>query len=596
MRFLLLLLGIALLTAAPRATGAQLSPGPLARPHASLDGTLGCTQCHGGRREPTTSRCLACHEEIAWLTARGRGLHARDAKGACASCHPDHAGRDFALINWPDGSRERFDHARAGWTLTGSHTALACDKCHTATLRISPAASLSPGGRRSEPGWIGLERHCTSCHDDVHRGALTTAASRRQCTTCHDTREWNATPGFDHANTRYPLTGKHTRVECDGCHRTARLKPARGADGTPLPVFSPVPFRDCRSCHEDPHAGRLAGTCGSCHSTTGFRFVTGARFDHDRTRYPLRGRHARVECASCHTGIGRRRTNPPFAGCTSCHANAHGTQLASRSDGGACESCHGVAGWTPTTFRVAQHGGTGFPLDGSHALAECGACHGPSRPGLPPLASEQSLGTARIALRLEERACGSCHTDPHEGRLTSAASPTCTSCHDTRGFRPSSLGAEAHAQFAFRLEGAHLAVPCAGCHRELQRARARSTLARAVPAVPRMPLTVQNAGQCATCHRDPHEGEFATRGGGSCETCHTVAAFVPASRFDHDRDTDFPLTEGHAGVGCAQCHRAVRDAGGRTRVPYRISSACERCHATGTRPPPASQLPARKGT
>ena len=592
-----MLLGISLLAGTPVASGAQLSPGPLARPHAALDGTLGCTQCHGGHREPTTSRCLACHEEIAWLTARGRGLHARDAKGACASCHPDHAGREFALISWPGGSPERFDHRRAGWTLTGSHTDLACDKCHTPKLRVSPAAKLSPGARENRAGWTGLEGQCTSCHEDVHRGALTTAASKRQCITCHDTREWNITPGFDHADTRYPLTGKHARVECDGCHLTERLKPARGADGMPLPVFSPVPFRDCASCHDDPHAGRFAGTCSSCHSTAGFRDVKAASFDHDRTRYPLRGRHARVTCASCHTGTGRRRTNPPFASCTSCHANSHGTQLATRSDRGACESCHRVTGWTPSTFGAARHAALRFPLDGAHALADCAACHGPSRPGLPPLTNRQSLGTAKIALPLAERECGSCHADPHGSSLTTAAFPTCTSCHDTRAFRPSSLGAEAHAGFAFRLEGAHLAVPCAGCHRDLERAPARSTLVRAARPVPSMRFAVRSSGNCASCHRDPHQGEFATgaAGGRTCESCHTVATFAPASRFDHDRDTEFPLTEGHAGVGCAQCHGQVRDAAGGTRVQYRISTTCESCHSSGSRPPAAPHTPARKG-
>ena len=48
----------------------------------------------------------------------------------CAACHPDHAGRDFALISWTEGDPARFDHRRTGWTLEGSHGKVECAKCH----------------------------------------------------------------------------------------------------------------------------------------------------------------------------------------------------------------------------------------------------------------------------------------------------------------------------------------------------------------------------------------------------------------------------------------------------------------------------------
>lgn len=594
MRFLLVLLSLAILPFAPRGSAAQLSPGPLARAHAEFDGTLGCTKCHGGRRESTAARCLSCHKEIGWLATRNRGLHARDARGECASCHPDHAGRDFALVRWPQGSPERFDHADAGWALDGSHSELACDKCHTAKLRVSQAAALAPGGRAGAH-WIGLERQCTSCHDDVHRGALTTAASRRQCTSCHDTREWSPAPKFDHASTRYALTGKHVRVKCDGCHLATHLKPPVDAAGKPVPVYRPVPFADCRSCHEDPHAGRFAGRCASCHSTSAFRDVKASGFDHDRTRYPLRGKHAAVDCAECHTGAGQRRTNPPFARCTSCHSDAHAGQLASRTDGGRCESCHRVTGWTPSSFGTREHASLRLVLDGAHALADCSSCHGPVRRGLPPLAGRPTLGSAGVVLRISDTGCASCHADPHG--TTFATAGECTSCHDTRVFRPSSLGIDAHARYEFPLEGAHRAVPCAGCHRELARPPARSTLVRATPAVAPMTFSVAGGSTCSSCHEDPHRGEFTRRtDGGSCDGCHTVAAFVPASRFDHDRETSFPLTEGHAGVACGQCHRETRDTAGRLAVVYRISTACESCHASSSRSSRPSSPSARKRT
>ena len=84
---------------------AQISPGPLARPHTQLEGSLNCTKCHGTNKSAMNSACLSCHKEIDALIQRGRGLHARDAKGSCAKCHPDHAGLDFDLIKWNEAGQ-----------------------------------------------------------------------------------------------------------------------------------------------------------------------------------------------------------------------------------------------------------------------------------------------------------------------------------------------------------------------------------------------------------------------------------------------------------------------------------------------------------
>ncbi|HSB54980.1 MAG TPA: cytochrome c3 family protein, partial [Gemmatimonadales bacterium] len=151
---------------------AQISPGPLAKPHAELEGTLKCTKCHAGGKEAMSSNCLGCHKDLGWLAERNRGYHAtREVKGqSCASCHPDHAGASFDLIKWPDGSRERFDHRRAGWPLLQSHAEQKCADCHNPKFRSSPAARLTPSAGAGE--FVGLETSCSSCHTDVHRGNL----------------------------------------------------------------------------------------------------------------------------------------------------------------------------------------------------------------------------------------------------------------------------------------------------------------------------------------------------------------------------------------------------------------------------------------
>ena len=60
-----------------------------------------------------------------------------------------------------------------------------------------------------------------------------------------------------------------------------------------------------------------------------------------------------------------------------------------------------------------------------------------------------------------------------------------------------------------------------------------------------------------------------------CTDCHQVASWGEV-RFDHDRDTRFALTGGHAGPGCASCH--VPDVAGMVRYTA-LPLACASCHA-----------------
>ena len=264
----------------------QISPGSLAAPHERLEGSLQCTTCHGkGGEVAMKVQCLACHKDLAWLRQRGLGLHAGDGRERCASCHPDHAGRDFRMVTWPEGDSTRFDHRRTGWALEGRHREVACLDCHTAEFRHSPAAALSP--KRGARGWLGLDRGCATCHEDVHRGALAD-----NCLKCHDTRDWKPAPGFDHDSTDYPLTGKHASVGCQDCHLSPRVVVRGTSANQPIPVYRPLPHGECSNCHRDPHAGGLGASCGSCHTTAAFTAVTRGAFDHDRTRYPLRGKQA----------------------------------------------------------------------------------------------------------------------------------------------------------------------------------------------------------------------------------------------------------------------------------------------------------------
>jgi hypothetical protein len=577
--------GLSALAAGPAA--GQLSPGPLAAAHQELDKTARCFTCHArGGEGAMDERCLACHQEVAWSIEAKRGLHGRRAAGACAGCHPDHAGRGFPLVRFEEGSPDRFDHRRAGFPLTGKHAALTCRACHAPRFHRSPAAAR---WQRRDPAtsWLGLESACTSCHEDAHRGQLGTSCER-----CHTAAGWSPATGFDHARTAYPLTGRHAATPCAGCHLAASLPLERDGHGKPVARYRPLGHGECSACHRDVHAGRFGPGCARCHRTTSFVTVDRRTFDHDRTRYPLRGRHAALDCTACHDPRRAWGKRPAFAACTACHRDAHAGQATRAGRPADCAACHQVEGFRPSTFTVADHVATPFPLAGAHALVACERCH----PRGGGSAGAAALGSARVLLRPRHDGCEACHREPHGGRF-GAAGPRaraegCLACHDLMAFRPSTMDVAAHARSAFPLEGAHRAAACMLCHRELAAPAAGAGAVRV--------LRFEDAPRdCAGCHRSPHGAQFAARpDGGSCQTCHGLDAFTPASRFDHDRHSAFRLEGAHARTPCASCHRREREASGEERVVYRpLSSRCESCHGRsagvlpGAAPTPTGDRP-----
>ncbi|MGE5176103.1 MAG: cytochrome c3 family protein [Hyphomicrobiales bacterium] len=580
-----LALGLAL---APGASRAQVSPGPLARAHHAWDNLASCFQCHS-RSGSMSERCLACHTEIAWSQRERRGFHATVSTQECAKCHPDHAGEDFAMITWDEGSPDKFRHDRAGWTLTGKHATLACRACHAVANQKSPVTSLIRKKNHAE-SWLGLDTRCASCHEDPHKGRF-----GDRCETCHRTERWGEInqEGFDHDKTRYPLRGRHASLACASCHD------AKTAWG-PKPAFSA-----CGSCHRDAHAGQatLAGKpadCAACHDVNGFRPSTFTVGMHRKTAYPLRGAHVRVDCARCHVrpagaeaaklGTAGVVLHPAGDRCERCHAGAHGDLLpaaGAKAARTACADCHGEDSFRPSRFTVADHAKVTFRLDGTHATTDCRACHGVDRAGLPPLADAARAGKAAFVFAIPEAACADCHADPHKGRFAAGGAKAfdggCAACHGTKTFRPASYDAERHAHAAFPLEGAHRAVPCAACHADLAKRPAASSLLRAKPNAAGTPLLFAvEKRACADCHQNPHGDQFrGRRDHGACDGCHGLDAFTPASRFDHDKDASFHLKGAHANVACARCHKTDRDRAGNRRVAYKgVPARCEDCHAT----------------
>jgi hypothetical protein len=109
-------------------------------------------------------------------------------------------------------------------------------------------------------------------------------------------------------------------------------------------------------------------------------------------------------------------------------------------------------------------------------------------------------------------------------------------------------------------------------------AAARSTLIAAGPRGASLPFS-RSTRTCEGCHTNPHGSQFSTRSVSGCDGCHGVAAFQPASRFDHDRDTPFALKGAHEQVPCLGCHVQRTDASGKRITVYApLSGKCETCH------------------
>jgi hypothetical protein len=359
-----------------------------------------------------------------------------------------------------------------------------------------------------------------SCHVDVHRGAV-----QQDCQSCHTSDRWVPAPGFQHDSTKYKLTGRHRDVACETCHAPRAGMNKAGASRID-PAFRPLEAAECSSCHKDPHAGRLGPACNQCHVTSGFADRKPGGFDHARTRYPLRGRHATVRCEGCHAG--QKGSTPAYATCGACHADAHAGTATLAGKAADCADCHDERGFRPATFTVERHRNTKYPLEGKHATVSCNACH--------VKAADRSLGTAGVRMRPPFENCRTCHADAHAGQVASVSNGECAACHTVQGWTSSTFPAARHAEFRFALDGKHATAGCGACHRAEN---------RTVFRVERL--------ECVSCHVDPHERREA-----SCGTCHTSTSFRPAT-VDVAAHAGFrlPLEGAHRAVPCMECHEEM---------------------------------------
>lgn len=282
--------------------------------------TANCSSCHGLNNpkdkalysmswtkptmgysypHPVSDNCQSCHVDV------HQKRFIKDGKlEACTTCHNQE--------KWQPSLFGLQEHAnRSKFSLTGAHIATPCFQCHD-----------TGNGVHDFPNFSFVNQECEVCHakNNPHGKDFVNENGKTLCEDCHTTQAWNLSE-FNHDATKFPLTRKHQLITCESCHKQE--------------VENKVSFKmatfECESCHkkDDPHQGQfidsnIGSTCNLCHDTQQFTIAT---FDHEKTRFSLKGAHENLSCANCHKqeinlkGEEFTRFVPLSSQCSSCHEN-----------------------------------------------------------------------------------------------------------------------------------------------------------------------------------------------------------------------------------------------------------------------------------
>lgn len=489
-----------------------------------------------------------------------------------------------------------------------------CTKCHELGEKVSNAK-------------------CLACHTelkvriDQNKGYhISTEVKGKQCATCHNDHHGLTfkivrfdKDKFNHNLSGYKLTGAHTRNKCEDCHKAAFItdKKIRAKKFTYLGLKT-----ECLTCHADYHQRTLSSNCANCHNDE--KFVPATKFDHNKAKFKLTGKHEQVACADCHkTSVQNGVKFQVFKGvksssCSNCHKDPHENKF-----GQNCADCHNNESFTSVGgVKNFDHNKTGFKLEGKHQNVACKSCH-----------------KIKFTTPLNFKHCPDCHTDYHNKQFAkNGVSPDCSTCHNVKSFTEFSYTIEQHNAGVFPLNGAHVATPCFACHKkeekwkfkqigktcndchldihntfisdkyypaenceachnvskwnvvtfdhqktqfELEGAHSRQTCRDCHFNKEKTGHAKQKfaglATNCSSCHKDVHFQQFENNGFTDCKTCHNSDSFKPASKFDHSK-TRFVLDGKHLNVACSKCHNEVTEQGV-TFVLYKTNKLkCEDCH------------------
>jgi hypothetical protein len=299
---------------------------------------------------------------------------------------------------------------------------------------------------------------------------------------------------------------------CANCHKDVKadIQKHEGFHGR-------LSEKECRECHTE-HRGRNA-------NITKF---DAKQFDHSKTDFPLLGAHLKrdkVKCKDCHEAKKKYREAP--SACNDCH---HKADKHKGSLGTDCKNCHNERNWKETRFDHSLEK-TRFALIGKHIDVKCGKCH---------VSQSKYKGVSHE--------CVACHRkdDKHKGQY----GKKCETCHTAKDWKR--IEFDHDTQTKFKLLGKHDLVKCISCHKKPLFSKEKTPTA------------------CIACHRkdDVHKGGL----GEKCETCHSEQKWK-TTRFDHDKDTKFPLLGKHVTTKCDACHKPELKA-----AAQKLATTCIGCH------------------
>jgi hypothetical protein len=242
------------------------------------------------------------------------------------------------------------------------------------------------------------------------------------------------------------------------------------------------------------------------------------------------------ECSNCH---GDDASISQTSLCLDCHEDVasdiqqtrgfHGpvTNAGNRE----CKDCHSdhigrqgdIVNLDKDSF---DHSQTDFELKDKHVGIVCASCH-----------------LAEKKYRQAPNRCFTCHEteDRHQG----AFGKECQDCHSPAGWSDTDFD---HGKTKFSLLGRHQEIQCNACHPDEKYSDTPSA--------------------CFSCHaiNDVHNN----RNGEQCEKCHSATGWEKLS-FDHNKDTDFALKDGHGNLACNACHQ-------QSGFDKKLSTLCIDCH------------------
>jgi hypothetical protein len=310
---------------------------------------------------------------------------------------------------------------------------------------------------------------------------------------------------FNHDQTDFALKDAHAGTRCQACHRSDKKYHEASTK--------------CVECHkkQNPHKEELGTVCGDCHNEKSW--LKTSSFNHDKTDFPLKGKHRDAACNSCHPN---ERYKHIAKICIACHRlnDVHRSRYGEK-----CQDCHAEKKWSEIHFDHDKD--TKYSLKGRHRKVACDSCH-----------------KGKLYKDKTSTACVDCHRndDNHKGQF----GKKCADCHTASSWDKNGFNHDKDTKF--KLSGRHKDLGCGQCHGgDIYKDKLKT--------------------DCIACHKkdDVHKEQQ----GKQCGRCHNEKSWDERIVFDHDV-THFPLIGTHAVTPCQECHltASFKD----------IKGACPACH------------------